>query len=375
MPLFVYTFLSLILILIASKKDIKIPFSVIVVFAFFLRLFVLALFLTSSSDDINTFLRDGQHLLDRSPRYDASYFPFIGYLGLTSLYLKNFIHPYTFLKIIFTIFDVAILIPLYILSKKNLQSTLIYALNPISIITLNIHGQMDSIPLFFFLSGLLFFMKNKLLTSLLTLSYAIYTKPWPILFVVPLFKKAKKKLLFGILAFFPLILTFIHSLFFPTPLLDVFEKVKNHRGIFGAWGFSKIALYLSNYKPIPLIELLMRRIFIAAFIVFSLVRDDKNLLRTILVIMLFLFVFTPTFGIQWFTWLVPFIIILRPKLWRTFLILVSIYMTFGFAWDAYQYYRDIMPFWNSVITRVGFFVWIFMIVMFFQNVLSKTSKS
>ena len=91
--------------------------------------------------------------------------------------------------------------------------------------------------------------------------------------------------------------------------------------------------------------------------------------------MLFLFVFTPTFGIQWFVWLVPFIIIIKPKLWRVFLVVVSIYITFGFAWDAYQYFRDIMPLWNSVITRVGMFVWIFIIVMFWQNVLPKTAKS
>ena len=374
MLLFVYTFLSLILILIASKKDIKIPFSIIVIFAFFFRIFITLLFLTSRSDDINTFLRDGQYLLDRSPKYDASYFPFIGYFGMAALYLKNYIPPHIFLKIIFTVFDVAILFPLYYLSKRNLQTVLIYSLNPISIIIINIHGQMESIPLFFFLSGILFFMKNKLLTSILTLSYAIYTKPWPVLFVIPLIKKSKNKFLFILLAFFPIILTVIHSLFFPTSISDIFTRVKDHRGIFGAWGLSKVVLYFTSYHLSPFIELLMRRFFIVSFMVFSLFREDKNILKTILMVMLFLFVFTPTFGIQWFTWLVPFIIIVKPKLWRIFLAVGSIYIGFGFAWDAYQYFRDIMPLWNSVVTRIGFLTWLFLVGMFFKNLHLSSQK-
>src|SRR3989344_4058197 len=375
MLLFIYTLISLVLIWLISNIKIKFSFKIIVIFAFILRVSVTLLFLSSKSDDINTFLRDGQYLLDRNPRYDASYFPFIGYLGVAAIYLKNFIHPYVFLKIIFSIFDSAVLFPLYYLAKKNLQSVLIYALNPISIIVINIHGQMESIPLFFFLLSLLLFMKNKVLSSILTLSFAIYTKPWPILFVIPLIKKSKKKLLFVILAFFPLILTLIHSLLFPTPILDILYKVKNHRGIFGVWGLSKIALYLTNYQLSPFVEQLMRRIFLSAFVIFSIFRKDKNLLKNIFMIMLFLFVFTPTFGIQWFTWLVPFIIIIRPKLWRMFLALGSVYMAFGFAWDVYQNFPDIISLRNSVITELGFFVWIFIIILFFQNVFFKTTES
>ncbi|OGK25893.1 hypothetical protein A3A46_02565 [Candidatus Roizmanbacteria bacterium RIFCSPLOWO2_01_FULL_37_13] len=375
MLLFIYTLISLVLIWLISNIKIKFSFKIIVIFAFILRVSVTLLFLSSKSDDINTFLRDGQYLLDRNPRYDASYFPFIGYLGVAAIYLKNFIHPYVFLKIIFSIFDSAVLFPLYYLAKKNLQSVLIYALNPISIIVINIHGQMESIPLFFFLLSLLLFMKNKVLSSILTLSFAIYTKPWPILFVIPLIKKSKKKLLFVILAFFPLILTLIHSLLFPTPVLDILYKVKNHRGIFGAWGLSKIALYLTDYQLSPFAEQLMRRIFLSAFVIFSIFRKDKNLLKNIFMIMLFLFVFTPTFGIQWFTWLVPFIIIIRPKLWRMFLALGSVYMAFGFAWDVYQNFPDIISLRNSVITELGFFVWIFIIILFFQNVFFKTTES
>ena len=375
MLLFIYTLLSLVLIWQVSKKEIKTPFSAIVIFAFCLRIFVTLVFLTSKSDDINTFLRDGQYLIDRNPKYDASYFPFIAYLGMTAIYLKNVIHPYIFLKIIFTIFDVAILFPLYYLSKKNLQTVLIYALNPISVIVLNIHGQMESIPLFFFLSGLLFFIKNKILTSIFTLSYGIYTKSWPILFVIPLIKKSKKKILFIGLAVFPLILTVLHSLFFPASLIDILTRVKNHRGIFGAWGLSKLVLYLSDYKLLPVIEQLMRRIFLLSFFAFSLLRNDKNILKNILMIMLFLFVFTPTFGIQWLTWLVPFIIIVRPKLWRIFLFAASIYLATGFAWDYYQFFRDIMPLWNSVVNRIGFLVWILIIVMFYKNVFHQAPKS
>lgn len=374
MLLFCYTLISILLIWIVSEKKINIPFKFIVIFAFVLRILITFLFLTSKSDDINTFIRDGQYLLDRSPKYDASYFPFISYLGVTAILLKNYIHPYIFLKIIFTIFDVLILFPLYYLSKKNLQSVLFYALNPISIIVTNIHGQMDAIPVFFFLTGLVLFLREKILASILILSFAIYTKPWPLLFIIPLIKNSNKKIIFILLGIFPLLITLIHVVFFPTPFVAILGKVKDYRGIFGAWGLSKLALYLANYNLNPIIEMLMRRIFLISFVVFSYFQKEKNILRSIFMSMLFLFVFTPTFGIQWFAWLVPFVVIVRPKFYRMFLVTVSIYLTFGFVWDAYQYFRDIMPIWNSVITRVGFITWIFIVFMFFKNLKIPSQK-
>ena len=90
--------------------------------------------------------------------------------------------------------------------------------------------------------------------------------------------------------------------------------------------------------------------------------------------MLFLFVFSPTFGIQWFAWLVVFVILVKPKLWRTFIAFGSIYLTFGFAWDAYQYFRDIMSLWNSVISRIGFITWLFIVFMFFSNLKLTSQK-
>ncbi|OGK10490.1 hypothetical protein A2767_04430 [Candidatus Roizmanbacteria bacterium RIFCSPHIGHO2_01_FULL_35_10] len=368
MLLFIYTFFSFFLIWIVAERKLNIQFKYIVIFAFVLRIFVTFLFLISKSDDINTFIRDGRYLLTGSVKYEASYFPFISYLGAAAVILKNYIHPYIFLKIIFTIFDVLVLFPLYYLSKKNLQSALIYALNPISIIVINIHGQMDSIPMFFFLTGLVLFLKNRILASILTISFAIYTKPWPLLFILPLFKKTNNKILFIFLGIFPLLGTFIHSIFFAVPFSIILGKVKDYRGIFGAWGLSKMAVYLLDYHLNPLVESAMRRVFLLSFFGFSYFQKEKDILRSVLISMLFLFVFSPTFGIQWFTWLVPFVVIVRPKLWRMFLVIGSIYLTFGFAWDVYQYFRDIMPLWNSVITRVGFITWIFIIVMFFNNI-------
>ena len=375
MILFAYTFISLLLILIVSKKNIKVPFDLIIIFAFILRIVITLLFLTSKSEDLNSFLIMGQNLLERSPKYESDYFPFISYLGLIAIYLRNYLHPFIFLKIIFALFDALILIPLYFLSNKNLQSAFIYALNPISIIVMNIHGQMESIPLFFFMTGLLFFLKGKNLYAVLTLSYGIYTKQWPLLFVIPLIKKSKKRFLFIGLALFPLLLTILHSLFFPNSIYAILERVKNYRGVFGAWGVSKLLLYITGNKLNPFIMQWMRRIFLISFFTFSLYWKDKNIIKNIIVLMLFLFAFTPTFGIQWLTWIVPFVIIVRPKLWKLFLVLGSFYLTFGFAWDAYQYFRDIMPLWNSVVNRIGFLVWIFIIIMFVKNVFYKSAES
>ena len=139
MVLFIYTLLSLALIWFVSKKEIKTPFSAIVIFAFCLRILITLVFLTSKSNDLYSFYLHGQYLFDKNPDYPVDYFPFISYLGLLAVYIKDYLHPFIFLKIIFTLFDVAILYPIYFLSKKNKQTALIYALNPISIIVTNIH--------------------------------------------------------------------------------------------------------------------------------------------------------------------------------------------------------------------------------------------
>lgn len=374
MLLFVYILLSLALIWFVSEKEVKIPFSAVVILAFCLRIFVTLVFLTSKSNDLYSFYLHGQYLFEKNPEYPVDYFPFISYLGLLAVYIKDYLHPFIFLKIVFTLFDVAILFPIYFLSKKNRQTALIYALNPISIIVINIHGQMESIPLFFFLSGLVFFLKNRILTSIISLSFGIYTKQWPLLFIIPVLKKTKKKFLLVGLALFPILLTVFHTLFFPISLIDIFTRIKNYRGIFGAWGLSKIVDYLAEYNLNPIIKLLMKRVFLLGFLVFSYVWNEKNILKNILQIMLFFFVFTPTFGIQWLTWLVPFIIIVRPKLWRTFIFVTSIYIAAGFAWDAYQYFRDIITMWNGVVNRIGFLLWLLIIIMFIKNVFYQTTE-
>lgn len=329
--------------------------------AILIRVIVLLVFLDSRSEDIETFLRDGLYIINNESGYWASYFPFIGYLGAIAIWMKQLINPYLFLKIIFAIFDVALLYPLYFLSKKNSQTILIYALNPITIIVTIIHGQIDSIPLFFLLLGLVFYFKKRLVYSVLNISFAVCVKTWPILFITPLFKKSKSKFLFVLIPLIPLIFTFIHSILFNPSFFEIVSRVKNYRGVFGEWGISKLILFLSGSPLPPAIEQFIRRLFIVSFILFSVLRDDLKTLRSILISMLFFLSFTPTFGIQWIFWLVPFVLIVKPKLWKSFLVVGSVYLTFGFAWDADITFRNFMNFWDSVITGVGLLTWIFIV--------------
>ncbi|OGK16924.1 hypothetical protein A2774_00305 [Candidatus Roizmanbacteria bacterium RIFCSPHIGHO2_01_FULL_39_12c] len=374
MFLFFYVCLSLVLILLVTRSKVEFSFAAIFTLALALRTIVLLVFLTSRSEDINSFIQVGQMVLDKEAEYGSFYFPFISYLSALVLKLKNYIHPIFSLKLIFIFFDSLVTYPIYLLSGKNKTSALIYALNPASVIVTVIHGQMDSIPLFFFLLALAFFVKNKLSASILTLSLAIFTKPWPILFILPLFKRAKNKLLFIFLPLFPLAFTVIYSIFYRVEIKEMLNMIKGYRGVFGAWGISKIALYLTDYNLSPAIEQLLRRVFLIGFIVFSYLRSDKKVIVTIVLSMLFLFVFSPTFGMQWFSWIVPLVIIVRPKLWKIFLVMVSVYLASGFAWDAYRYVKEMMTFWNSVINRIGFLFWIFIIIMFYRNVFYQTTQ-
>lgn len=368
MLLFAYTAISLLLILFVSRKKINISLLKIILFAIFLRWIVILIFLPSSSEDLHSFLVAGQLLLDDNPKYISLYFPFFPYLGAIALLLKNIVHPYLSLKFIFSIADVMVILPIYYLAKRSSQAALVYALNPISIIAASIHGQFDVIPLLFFMTGIYLFLTNKLVSAVLFFSFGIYTKTWPLLFMIPLIKLAKIKWIFLLMAFFPLLFSLIHSILFQTSVLDIFNPVKNYRGLFGVWGWTKILAYTMHYEKNPLFEQIIRRVFLAAFVIFSFLRKDKNVLRNILTIMLFFFSFTPTFGIQWLTWMVPLLLIVRPKLWRLCLIILSIYLAIGFVWDADSYFRSIMTFWNSVVTRVGIITWLFLVFMFLYNI-------
>lgn len=376
------------------------------------------MFIKATSDDLRSFLEAGKIILSGSSYYPSLYFPFFNYLGALALYLKPAFNPFLFLKLVFSLFDIGIVWLVYLISKKNLQTTLTYALNPISLIIANIHGQFDTIPLFFLMLGIylfgsksfwgggsrlsrettkpvptkswtgltlssagwrirsfarMTFLSNRKETlSLLSFSAAILTKTWPFLFITPIFKRLKNKIKFIYIITFPLLFILFHSFVFKTKIIDILLPIKNYRGVYGFWGIGNILLLLIP-KLDPSIIQILRRIFLISLLVFSLIIRRKKLTQEVLIIMLFFFSFTLNYGAQWLLWLVPLIVIEKPKFWKLFMILATVYLSVNFAWDVYPklyQYGRLLEFADMIL---GFGVWSTVMIMFILNMV-KSNK-
>lgn len=356
LPFFFLT-LTLILFFIVEKKEITLSLRKIVIIAIALRILIIFLFISNKSQDIVSFVDSGEIILKKTQVYPFYYFPFITYLSALVVYVKDIVNPFLFLKLIFGIFDVLVLFPLYQISKKNLQTILLYALNPITLIVGGIHGQMDAIPMFLFLTAINLFIRGKLLSSSLTLSFGIFTKSWPFLFFLPILKRSKNKWVFITIVVFPVVFVLLHAFFFNIPIVDILALVKRNRGVFGVWGIGQIIYFLwPNFDFLWSKYIIV--IFLMSFFLFSFFYRNKKLIKEILVVMLFFFSFSPTFGTQWLFWLVPFVLLEKPHNWKTFFLIAFLYLVVAFAWDysipgQYQTIISKLP----VASMLGLIVW------------------
>ena len=347
-----------------NKTTFPIGYSIIV--GLFIRLGITFVFCKSSSNDLTSFLDAGKIILEKKSIYPSLYFPFFSYLGALAVFLKDFFPPLLFLKLIFTFFDLGNVYLIYLLSKKNLNLALLYAVNPITIICSNIHGQFDVIPLFFILLAIYFFNKHKKIPSMISISFAIFTKTWPALFITPMFKKLKNKFWFILIVTIPIASVIFHWWYFKIPLFDILTPIKNYRGVYGYWGIGNILILLWPKIDASIAQLL-RRTFFIIFFIYSFFPNNKNVVKNILLIMLFFFIFNLTFGSQWLAWLVPFIILIRPKNWMLFFITATLYLISAFTKNVYLLPLNITSIFNVFETVLGFAAWGSIISIFYEQ--------
>ncbi len=354
--------LLLILFFYSEQKKIKLPVKISISIALLIRLCILFLFIDSSSADIISFIRVGKIGLSRSADFPSIYLPFIFYLGAAAVFFQKILNPLLFLKIVFIIFDSAIVGVVYLLTRKKLPA-LLYALNPLTMIVLVIHGQMDSLPSFFFLFGVYLLSKNRNILALLSLSFAILTKTWPLLFAISFLKRTKHKLLFLLIFTFPALFIFFHSWYFGTSLTQIILPTKDYRGVYGVWGISNIFFLLKPFINKQIIELsfvskaMASSFFLSIFVFFSFFYTHKKMLREIFFIMVFLFTFTLGFGAQWLTWFIPILIIEKPPKWKMWFFIATIYIAITFYADAYPL-NMLQTWWRDTsVTAIGFILW------------------
>lgn len=257
-----------------------------------------------------------------------AFFPLFLYINALAAWLQQFgISFMLVIKIICSLFDAGIVYLIYLLSKKNKTTAIMYALNPISIMIVCIHGQFESITVFFLLLGVYMLRGKKPTISGFVLGFAVAFKTWPLLFSIPLIKRVWKKRYFFYIVSIPLIVSIVYVYLYNSKISDIVRIFLSYRGQTGNYGlglFSLFFIHNSNYmsKIFPIIS----HLFLVLFLLFSLFNRKKDTIDEILDQMLFFFVLSPTMGIQYFMWIVPFLIIKRPRLYWIFIIMATVYI-------------------------------------------------
>ena len=341
--------------------------------ALVIRLISLYLFRNISNYDLQSYLQIGELTLKGLNIYpDVAnlhhpYLPFFLYIEALAFYLGSLgglgrFGTIAIIKAINIIFDLAIVQLVYLLSKKNFKTAFLYAINPVTILITTLHGQFDVIPIFFILLTIYLLQQKKELASILSFSFAVLTKTWPILFFIPIARRIKNKRLLNLIIIFPILFSLFYSLKFKTNLINIVITVSSYQGLWGIWpAFVPIIIGTLAGKGV-IVGLFWQKlstiIFLISFILYSWLIKEKNLVKIFLSLLFFFFIFTANFAIQYFSWLMPFLILTKPKKTLQLIILITFYLFFSYYFWLFCYHCEVTPQW-LVITQniIGFILW------------------
>ncbi len=314
----------------------------ILVLGIFLSVLLRLYFILNGSEvaDVHSLFEMGDlYLRDINPylalNYNA-YPPLAIYLEVFAIHLSKVFEIPFFIttKILPNLSDIFIALILYrFLMKKGINDisagvwSLVFILNPISIIISSAHGQIDSIPTLFVVLAIYLMSFNtskvRIFLSALLLGLSFAVKPntlmlLPFFILIPKIN-FKEKVIFLITSIAPLVL-----LFWPFIAIEpryVLGKVFNYSGAVD-FGFVAILrgiefLYTANFKVPASSEVLqLNKIFF--LLVFSLLiliyRNTKNIGRACLAAyLLFLGIY---FGIsaQYLAWILPLAVLQRERI-------------------------------------------------------------
>lgn len=279
----------------------------------------------------------------------ATYPPINYYIETATLFLSNLSSiPFHILaKIWPNLADIITGLILYkLLLKQNVRPiyasiwSLVFLLNPISIIISSAHGQIDAIPSMLVLLSIS--LTNSFWGALL-LGIAIAIKPNPLMFL-PLFLVCKKsnfkqKILFALISLAPILISVI-----PFLLQGNYQILTNVFGYSGVYDFGYAALlrgywFQQNaniWLAVSSEQLLVSKIvfLVGLFFLTLLFSKSKNLVKGIITVYLLFLGFYFGISAQYLSWILPFAILERNKMIYLFtfsglIALIGFYLFFG----------------------------------------------
>ena len=332
----------------------------IFILAIIIRLVCLYLFRNVTNYDLQSYLQVGELTLKGVNIYPTianlhhPYLPFFLYVEALAVYLgQSKIIVITIIKFINIIFDLGILYLVYLLSKKNLRTAFLYAINPITILITTMHGQFDVIPVFFILLTLYLIKVKKDFGAVLSFSFAILIKTWPVIFLIPIVRNIKNRKIIFLSVLFPIAFTLIYCFFYKTNPIEIGKTLINYQGLYGIWG----PLILFGKQRI-LFQKLLTIIFLIGFFIYSYANLEKDIVRNILKLLFFFYIFTTNFSIQYFVWIIPFLIIIKPRNYAFLITLMTFYLiSFYYVW-LFCLNCIIVPNWLLISQNIiGFVLW------------------
>ena len=330
----------------------------IFIIAVIIRLISLYLFRNITNYDLQSYLQVGELTLKGINIYPDianlhhPYFPLFLYVEAMAYKIGQI----ELIKIILILFDLGILNLTYLLSKKNLKTAFLYAINPVTILITTLHGQFDVIPVFFILLAIYWLNKKQELLSVLSFSFAILTKTWPILFIIPIARKIKNKYFLILIFVFPALSVLVYWWFFKSSPMSIGKTLIYYQGLWGIWGGWGILGRLIRFRI--LWQKLITLLFLTCFLSYSWFNREKKLIKNIFGLLFFFFVFTTNFSIQYFSWIIPFLILLKPKNYLYLIILIGIYLfSFYYFW-LFCLNCKTTPNWLVIFQNIiGFILW------------------
>lgn len=260
------------------------------------------------------------------------------------------------IKMILTIFHLLSVYAIYILSRKNLTTVFFYTINPISFLITTFHGQFDIIPLTCILFAIIALQNKQFVKTILLLSLAVTIKTWPILFILPFFKRIPRKYWFLIIIL-PSFFCLLYSYFFHTSLFSIARVLFVYQGVPSIWGLGKALSLISTSK---LVLILYKMIFVIGVLIYSYRQKKTLIMEELLGVFFIFFIFTPGFGLQWFLWLIPFLFLTKKPF--AHLLMTAITLCLLIAYSSWPPLAIVSP---QGVNTILFFVWPLFIIYFF----------